>query len=88
MKWAFAILLAVVSTLANAATISMGGMLEFIVYIVIISLIFWVVWWFIGYVGVPEPFNKVIRVVLGLFALIIVINLLMSMVGTPLFRIN
>jgi len=61
-----------------------NSLVSFVVYLVIIGLIFWVIWWFVGYVGVPEPFNKVIRVVLGLFALIIVVGLLLSLVGHPL----
>lgn len=41
-------------------------MLSLLVTLVVAGLIFWLVWWFIDYVGVPEPFNKVIRVVIGL----------------------
>jgi len=59
-----------------------------IVYIVIVGLIFWCIWWFLGYVGIPEPFNKVIRVILGLVALVIVINLLLGMVGSPMFTMR
>jgi hypothetical protein len=68
--------------------IGMDGLLGFLVYIIIIGLIFYAIWWFIGYVGVPEPFNKVIRVVVGLVALLIVINLLLGLAGTPLFRLR
>ena len=59
-------------------------LLSFVIYLVVVGLIFWCIWWFIGYVGVPEPFNKVIRVVMGLVALIIVVGLLLSLVGHPL----
>jgi len=68
--------------------ISLSGLLGLVVYLVIIGLIFWVIWWFLGYVGVPEPFNKVIRVIIGLVALIIVINLLLGFAGHPFFRLN
>jgi hypothetical protein len=86
MKLALGLMLALFSPLAFAASMSVGGLLNFVVYLVVVGLIFWCIWWFIGYVGVPEPFNKVIRVVLGLFALIIVINLLLGLVGTPFIR--
>lgn len=79
-------LLLLCPALAFAATIDLSNALSVVVYLVIVGLIFWCIWWFIGYVGVPEPFNKVIRVVLGLLALIIVINILLGMVGTPMFR--
>ena len=76
------------SPLAFAAAMDVSGLLSLIVYIVVVGLIFWCVWWFLGYVGVPEPFNKVIRVIIGLVALIIVINLLLGLVGTPIFRLG
>lgn len=88
MKTILAALLLLVSPLAFAAgAIGLSGLLEFVVYLVVVGLIFWCIWWFLGYVGVPEPFNKVIRVILGLFALIIVVNLLLGLVGTPIFRL-
>ncbi len=80
--------LALVSMPALAATFSLNGLLELIIYLVVVGLIFWVIWWFLGYVGVPEPFNKVIRVILGLIALVIVINLLLGLVGSPLFTLR
>ena len=81
----FAALISMFTMPALAAqSVSIDGLVEVIVYLVIVGLIFWVVWWFVGYVGVPEPFNKVIRVVMGLFALLIVISLLLSMLGHPI----
>jgi uncharacterized membrane-anchored protein len=57
------------------------GLISVLIYFVIVGLIFWVVWWFIGYVGVPEPFNKVLRVIIGLVALLIVVYFLLGLVG-------
>lgn len=71
-----------------AAALSLDGLLSFVIYLVIVGLIFWCIWWFLGYVGVPEPFNKVIRVVIGLVALIIVINLLLGLIGSPMFSLG
>lgn len=88
MKYALALCIALASPLALAASISLNGLLELVVYIVVVGLIFWCIWWFLGYVGVPEPFNKVIRVVIGLVALIIVINLLLGLVGTPFITLR
>jgi len=58
-----------------------ASLLHFIVVIVVLGLIFWLCWWFIGYVGLPEPFNKVARVVLGLIALVVAITLLLNVIG-------
>ena len=81
-------LLAISPVAFAAANISIQGLLNFVIWVVILGVIFWVIWWFIGYVGVPEPFNKVLRVVIGLVALIIVINLLLGLAGSPLFTFN
>lgn len=44
--------------------------------LVIAGLIFWLVLWFVDFVGVPEPFNKVIKVVVGLAALLYLLGFL------------
>jgi hypothetical protein len=58
-----------------------SSLLHLLVVIVIAGLVFWLIWWFIGYVGVPEPFNKVIRVIVGLVALIFLIGILLNIAG-------
>lgn len=66
--------------------ISGTALLQAFVVLVVAALIFWLLWWFIGYVGIPEPFNKVIRVVIGLAAVLFLINFLLSLIGTPLVK--
>jgi len=66
--------------------ISGAVLLALLVKLVIMGLIFWLIWWFIDYVGVPEPFHKVLKVVIGLVALIFLINILLGLSGQPLFR--
>lgn len=60
---------------------SIEGLIGLLVWLVIMGLIFWLLWWFIGYVGLPEPFNKVARVIVGLVAFIILIYLLLGILG-------
>jgi hypothetical protein len=62
-------------------------MLNLLITIVIAGLIFYLIWWFIGYIGLPEPFNKVARVLVGLVALVFLINLLAGLLGAPLFKL-
>jgi hypothetical protein len=66
--------------------ISGAALLSLFVTLVIVGLIFWLVLWFVDYAGVPQPFNKVIKVVVGLVALIYLINMLLSLSGTHLIR--
>lgn len=70
---------------ANGAA-SVGGLLNFVVYIMVVGLIFWLLWWLIAYVGLPEPFAKVAKIVLAVFAVLICINILLGMIGTPIIR--
>lgn len=58
-----------------------GGVVYLLVELVIVGLIFWLAWWFLGYCGIPEPFNKVIRVIIGLVALVFLIYILMEFLG-------
>jgi hypothetical protein len=61
-------------------------LLTALITLVIVGCIFWLCWWFVGYIGLPEPFNKVARVVIGLVALIFLINFLLGFIGHPLVR--
>lgn len=63
-----------------------GALLSMLVTLVIVGLICYLLWWFVGYIGLPAPFDKVARVIIALVAVIFLINLLMGIGGTPLFR--
>lgn len=63
---------------------AMSGLLGLIVALVVAGLVFWLVMWFVDWVGVPEPFNKIIKVVVGLFVLIYLIGILMGAAPAPL----
>jgi hypothetical protein len=57
-----------------------------LVTLVIGGLIFYLLWWFLGYIGLPAPFDKVARVIIGLCALVFLIDLLLGLSGHPIFR--
>lgn len=59
--------------------------LNSLLYLIGIGLIFWIIWWVVGYLGIPEPFNKVIRVVLVVAAAIVCIDFLLGMMGHPTY---
>jgi hypothetical protein len=66
--------------------ISAASALSLLVTLVILGLIFWLVMWFVDWVGVPDPFNKVIKAIAGLVVLVYLINVLFGLSGQPLFR--
>jgi len=61
-----------------------NALLNLLVGIVVGGLIAWLLIWFLDWVGIPEPFNKVAKVIIGLVIVIWLINLLMGLgVGRP-----
>jgi uncharacterized membrane protein len=63
-----------------------SGLVSLLVWLIVIGCIFVLLWWLIGYVGLPEPFNKVARVVVAVIAVLLLINVLLGLVGMPLVR--
>lgn len=66
--------------------ISGSALLSILIFIIIAGLVFYLLWWLIGFIGLPEPFNKVARVILALFAVLVLISALMEVGGHPLIR--
>ena len=57
-----------------------------LIYLVVLGLIFYVCFWGLGRIGLPEPFAKIATVVLVLVAVIVLLNLLFGFVGQPFIR--
>lgn len=67
--------------------ISLSGTVSTILTLIVAGVVFWLLWWLIGYCGIPDPFNRVARVILAVLAVLVCIGLLLSLVGgQPLFR--
>jgi len=67
--------------------ISISMAVTVLLYLVVGGLIFWLLWWLVSYVALPEPFNKIAHVVLAVLAVFVVIGILLGVVGgTGLFR--
>ena len=56
-------------------------LLQVVFELAIIGLIFWLIWWFIDYIGLPEPFAKVAKVIVGVVVLLLLISLLLGFLG-------
>ena len=59
---------------------------QILLYIVIWGAIFWVLWWGLKTINPPEPWMKVGTVVLVVATVLVLINLLASFLGTPIWR--
>lgn len=89
MKLLLALVLMSASPLALAATVSIEGLVSLLIWLVVVGMILWLCWWFIGYIGLPEPFAKVAHVIIGLFAFIILLYLLLGILGpTPTLHLR
>ena len=65
-----------------------NSLVSLIVWIIVIGSVFGLLWWLIGYVGLPEPFNKVARIALAVIAVLILINMLLGLTGSAPFRLK
>ena len=65
------------------AAISGDQLLHAVVWVIIAGVIFWLVNWLITYVGIPEPFNKVAKVIVAIVAVVFLVNALLTIVGKP-----
>ncbi len=61
------------------AALSVGGLVPLLINIVVIGLACYLLWWLIGYIGLPAPFDKVCRVIIALVAVIFLLNVLMGL---------
>ncbi len=68
------------------ALISGGALINSLVWLICIGLVFYLLFWLIGYIALPEPFSKVIKVILAVAAVIVLINVIMSFAGSPYWR--
>lgn len=66
------------------ALISGSAVISVIIWLIVAGLIFWILQWLINYVGLPEPFAKVAKVVLAVAVAIVVINALLTLAGSPI----
>lgn len=63
------------------AIISAEGVLMTFLTLGVFALIFWLLWYLVDYFGPAEPFNKILRAILVIGAVIVCINALLSLIG-------
>lgn len=61
--------------------ISGGGVFSKIIVFVIVAACFWLVWWLIQYLHVPEPFNTVLNGAVAVLAVVACIDFLLGFAG-------
>lgn len=64
------------------ASLLMGVLIQ----IIVIGAVCGILWWLLGYLGLPEPFAKVGRGVIAVVAAFFLINLLLGLSGSPIVK--
>jgi len=86
MKYALALLFGLMAGPATAAvSMSIEGLVEAVIYLIVVGGVFWLLLFLIDYVGLLEPFAKVAKIVVMVVGVILLINLLLGFAGHPLF---
>ena len=68
------------------AAISGETLVHTVIWVIVVGVIFGLLWWLINYVGLPEPFAKVARVILAILAVLVLIDALLRLTGNPIIR--
>lgn len=76
-------LMTVMPVLGAVAIAGDNNLLNALLWIVVAAVVFFVLNWAVGYIGVPEPFGKVAKVVIVIITLILLFNGLFMLVGHP-----
>ena len=52
------------------------NLINLLVVVIVLGLVFYVLWWLLGRIGLPEPFGKVAEVLLALVAVVLLLGVL------------
>lgn len=66
--------------------LSLVTLLNIVVYLLIAGAICYLLWWLIGFTKLPEPFAMIARIIVGIIAVLVLINLLLELGGYHLLR--
>ena len=89
MKTFIALVLSLASTQAFAAvSLSLEGLVELVIYLLITGGVLWLLLWLVTYIGLPEPFAKVARIIIMIVGVLLLINILLGFAGNPVVRLR
>lgn len=61
-------------------------LISLLVVIVILGLVFYLLYWLVGQIPLPEPFAVVAKVILALAVVVILLGILTGSIGMPVLR--
>lgn len=85
----FAILALFAAPALAAINISMPGLVDFVIYLLVVAIVFGILLFIVGKAPfIPEPWKQVITWIIYLVGALMVINLLLGLAGSPMFTIR
>jgi hypothetical protein len=72
----------------GAQEISVQGLVWLVIYLGGLGLIVWLLIFLIDYIGVPQPFAKVAKVIIMVFSVLILISVILAFMGHPLVHLR
>ncbi len=66
------------------AEISGDTLVNALIYLVVYGVVAGLLWWLVDFSSIPQPFAKVVKVLIALVAVILVIRLLLRVTGVDL----
>jgi hypothetical protein len=90
MKYAlFAILALVTTPVLAVVSMSMSGLVDLVVYLIIIGVVFGLLWFLVDRAPfIPEPFKTWIKYVILFVGVLFLINWLLGIAGRPIFTLR
>lgn len=64
--------------------ITLQRIVHLILVIIILGAVWWLLFWLLGYIGLPEPFNKIAHGVLAVGGVFALIAVLLDLAGYPI----
>ena len=63
-------------------------LVSLLIYVVFLGLIFYVLWWGLSQMALPDPFDKIARGVIIVIVVIVLINILLGLTGHMPFKLR
>jgi hypothetical protein len=61
-----------------------GALIHILVIVIILGLVFWLLWWAMNYLPLPQPFAQIARFLIVLIFALILIYLLLPLANMPM----
>ncbi|MEY2873710.1 MAG: hypothetical protein RLZZ373_1081 [Pseudomonadota bacterium] len=56
--------------------------------LLILVVVGWIAFWVVGQMGVPEPINMVLRVIIGVILLLVLLGMVSGYINVPYLRLR